>query len=308
MPARLRGSVWGSLFDLESQDQRLKRLLYHLEQNVGELESRGLRVPELAQRLGMPAGPTELLVRQACRADSRLFTVMHEGALHVCRSPLAEEGQTMSLWSRIRKLLGFKPTAAEQVRLLTAQRVRLEQQRHELDERVGVLEKEEREAVEAGAAAKTDVARRQLAGKLVRTRRELRRIRAQANVFTQQIDIIGTHIHHQTLAEQGKRVALPKAEELAQEAAEAEQIMAELAANADLAANIEVGATSPAMAEEEAAILAEFEKAAGEQAPQEAEAPEPASGSPEPASESPAREPDAEADSGKGKAAGPELG
>ncbi|MCK4341129.1 MAG: hypothetical protein KAY37_05325 [Phycisphaerae bacterium] len=306
MPQALRRTPWAQLFDLESQDERLKRLLYHLDKNAGQLEARGVSVAELAEQLGLPREQVEGLVRQACRNDSQLMTVVHEGTVHVCRSPLAEEGHTMSLWSRIRKLLRLKPTPAERVRILTAQRVRLEQQRHELDGRVNALETEEREAVERGAAAKTDVERKQLAGKLVRARRELRRVRAQANVFTQQIDIIGTHIHHQTLAEQGKRVELPKAEDLTREAAEAEQIMAELSANADLAANIEVGAESPLMAEEEAAIFAEFKEAAGQQAPEqastapEAEKTEPASAAPD---ETPVP-PEAEKD----KTARPELG
>ncbi len=262
MPTRLRSTGWAKLFELETQDERLKRLLYHLDKNASLLDSRGISVPELAAEVGLSEEQTEALVRRACRQDTRLLTVVHEGTLHLSRSPLADEGQTMSLWSRIRKLLGFKPTVAEQVRMLTTQRVQLEQQRKELDERVDALETEEREAVEKGAAASTVVEKKQLAGKLVRTRRQLRRVRAQANVFSQQLDIIGTHIHHMTLAQQGKQVSLPSAEDLTQEAAQAEQIMAELSANADLAAGIEVGAQTPMMDEEEAAILAEFEQAA----------------------------------------------
>jgi hypothetical protein len=171
----------------------------------------------------------------------------------------------MSLRSWIRRLLRLKPTVGEQVRMLTAERVKLEQQRHEVDQRMTALETEERQAVEQGAAAKSDAERKQLAGRLMRTRRDLRRVRAQANVYTQQIDILGTHIHHLTLAEQGKRVELPKAEDLTREAAEAEQMMAELSANADLAAGIEVGAQSPLMQEEEAAIMEEFKQAAAQQ-------------------------------------------
>jgi len=268
MPETIRRSGWAGLFELESQDEQLKRLFHHLEKNVAQLESRGIPLAELSEALGLSAGQTEALLRRACRQDSRLLTVVHEGTIHICRSPLAYEGGTMSLWSRIRKLLGFKPTVAERVRELTAQRVRLEQERHELDQRLRALEDEERATVEQGAAAKTDVERRQLAARLVRTRRELGRLRAQVNVVTQQIDILGTHIHHQTLAEKGKRVPLPKAEELTREAAEAEQVLAELAANADLAASIEVGAQTPLMAEEEAAILEEFKQAAAQQVAQ----------------------------------------
>ncbi len=300
MPESVRQGPWARLFELESQDERLKRLLYHLNKNLSRLESTGLSVPELAEQLGLSSGEAERLVRQACRQDSRLLTVVHEGTIHVCRSPLADEGNTMSLRSWIRRLLRLKPTVPEQVRTLTAQRVQLEQRRQEVDQRLSALEAEERQALQQGAAATTDAERKQLAARLMRTRRELRRVRAQANLYTQQIDVLGTHIHHLTLAEHGRRIELPKAEELTRQAAEAEQLMAELAANADLAASIEVGATSPLMAEEEAAILEEFRQAAA------ARTPAPAAQA-APGDSPPAKEPAPPA-AEKGRAARPELG
>ncbi len=299
MSESMRRGPWAALFELESQDERLKRLLYHLDQQAVQLESRGLSVPELAEQLGLSRQQTRELVRQACRNDSRLMTVVHENTIHLCRSPLAEESNTMSWRTWIRKLLRMKPTVAERVREMTAQRVRLEQQRHEVDQRLNALEANEREALERGATAKTVAERKQLAGRLMRTRRELRRVRAQANVHTQQIDILGTHIHHLALEEQGKRIDLPDAEELTREAAEAEQMMAQLSANADLAAGIEVGAQSPLMAEEEAAILAEFEQAV--EPTEKAERAEPAAPESARAEETP---PPPEKD----KSARPELG
>lgn len=266
MPPVVRKTTWAKLFELESQDERLRRLLYHLDQNANQVDSRGFPMAELAEKLGLSAVETESLVRQACRTEPRLMTVTHEGRTHICRTPFAEEGNTMSIWSRIRKLLRLRPTTAERVRELTAQRVQIEQQRFELDQKVNVLEADERQLIQQGAAAASDAERKQVAGKLMRTRRELRRHRAQTQLFTQQIDIIGTHIHHLTLAEQGKRLELPKAEDLTREAAQAEQVMAEVAANADLAASIEVTGETPMMAEEEAAIFEEFKQVAASQA------------------------------------------
>lgn len=262
MPDAFRRSPWSRLVELESQDDRLRRLLYHLEQSTAQLDSRGIPVTELAGKLGLPVEQTELLVRRACRANGRLMTVVHERQVHVCRSPLAEESNTMSIWSRIRRLLRLTPTVTERVRVLTAQRVAIEQQRHELDKSIGALEADERTAVQQGADAKSDAERRQIAGRLMRLRRDLRRLRSQATVHSHQIDILGTHIHNLTLAEQGRRLDLPKAEELTRQAAEAEQVVQELAANAELAAGVEVGAQTPALQAEEAAILAEFEQVA----------------------------------------------
>jgi len=266
MPPAVRKSPWARLVELESQDERVQRLLRHLEQNASLVDSRGMSLDELAEKLGLSALETQGLVRQACRTQPRLMTVTHDGRTHVCRVPLADEGNAMSIWSRIRKLLRLKPTTAERVRELTAQRVQIEQQRFEVDQKVNALEADERQLVQQGAAAASDAERKQLAGKLMRLRRELRRHRAQAQLFTQQIDIIGTHIHHLTLAEQGKRLELPTADDLTREAAQAEQTVAEVAANADLAASIEVTGQTPLMAEEEAAIFEEFEKVAGREA------------------------------------------
>lgn len=279
MPPAVRSTPWARLFELESQDERLRRLLYHLDQNASLVDSRGLSTSVLAEKLGLSPAETEELIRRACRSEPRLMTVVHEGRTHICRTPLAEEGNAMSIWSRIRKLLRLKPTTAERVRELTGQRVKIEQDRFELDQKVNALEADERQLIQQGATAGSDAERKQVAGKLMRARRELRRHRAQAQLYTQQIDIIGTHLHHLTLAEKGKRLELPKAEDLTREAAQAEQVVAELAANADLAASIEVTGETPMMAEEEAAILEEFKQVAASQAvAPEAPAAEPAAG------------------------------
>ncbi len=262
MPRRVERSNWAALFELESFDDRLRRLLAHLEQQALELDSRGIRIETLAERLGLPADQTERLVHQAARQDPRLFVVAQDGQRVLCRTPIAMEGPKMTLWMRIRRWLGFKPTVAEQVRELTSLRVRLEQQRHELDQRLDRLEAQERDALAAGARAPTDAEKRQIAGRLIRLRRELKRVRAQAQLLTNQIDVIGTQIHHLTLAEQGRQVQLPSAEQLTQQAAEAEQIMAQASTNAELAHQIEVTGETPLLAEEEEAIFAEFEQAA----------------------------------------------
>lgn len=164
----------------------------------------------------------------------------------------------MKLWTRIRRWLRMKPTVAEQVREMTVARVRLEQQRAELDQKLAALQVEERQAREQGAAAASDNERRHTAARIVRVGREQKRIAAQANVISQQIDVLGTRLHNLTLMQQGRSVALPSPQELAREAAEAEQVIAQLSTSADLAASVEVGAMSSALAAEEAAVFDEL--------------------------------------------------
>jgi hypothetical protein len=289
--------------------------MHHLNQNANLVDSRGFSMVALSEKLGLSMAETEQPVRHACRSEPRLMTVVHEGRTHICRTPLAEEGNTMSIWSRIRRLLRLKPTTAERVRELTTQRVQIEQQRFELDQKVNVLEADELQLIQQGAAAASDAERKQVAGKLMRSRRELRRHRAQTQLYTQQIDIIGTHIHHLTLAERGKRLDLPKAEDLTREAAQAEQVVAEVAANADLAASIEVTGETPMMAEEEAAIFEEFKQvaASGTSATPAAE-PEAPAAEPTPAASNKAptqadkTPPPLPPEKEKGESARPELG
>ncbi len=277
LPASVQRSPWAKLFDLETRDDRLRRMQYHLEQSAEQLESRGISIAELADKLGVPEGEAASLVRQACRQDGRLMTVVHDGVTHVCRAPLATEGETMSIWSRIRRWLRLKPTVAEQVRDLTQQRVTLERQRYEVDQRVKRLEGDENDALQQGKEAfkaGSQALQKQAADKLQRVRRELSRQRAQAQMFTQQIDVIGTHIHHLTLTEQGRRLDLPKAEQLTATAAEAEQMMSELSANAELARGIEVTGDTPVSEQEQSEIYAEFaQMAESESGPKRASEP-----------------------------------
>jgi hypothetical protein len=264
LPKALEKSKWSQLFEFETADDLLKRLQWHLEQAGSTLDSRGLSLDELAKKLGVPRERAEVVMRQAARLDPHLLTVADEGTIYICRSPLPREETRMRIWeslkNRVLSWFGRKPSKAEQVRLLTEQRVKLEQTRHEVDQAVDQLEGRERDLLEQGANAPSAAEKKQVAGKLMRLRRELSRKRTQAQMFSNQIDVLGTQIHHLTLKAQSEKVALPSAEQLTQQAAEAEQVMSELSANADLAMNIEVGAESPMMEQEELAIFDEFEQ------------------------------------------------
>lgn len=292
MSAALRKSGWAPVFSFETADERLKRLQYHLDRSGFALETSGVSLSELAEQVGLSQAEIERVVQQACRADSRLMIVRQDGQPRLCRSPMADEGRSMSVWSRIRRWLGFQPSIAERVREMTQQRVALEGQRSDIDKKVAEFEKQEREGLQAITAEPRVEAKKQIAARVARTQRELKRHRAQAQVFTDQIEVLGTHIYHLTLKAQGKKLNLPTAEELAQEAAQAEQVMVEVSANADLARSIEVGATSPTLDAEVDDILKqaeEFAGAAAKEAPSAAGAERvvaPASGSKIPASPS----------------------
>lgn len=315
LPDSLRKSAWAKLFDFESGDEQLRRLMYHLEQSAVELDAAGVPLTTLAEKLGLAREQTAALVHRACRATPRLMTTVHNGVTHVCRAPLVEEGRPMSVWTRIRRLLRLKPTVAERVREMTLQRVRLEQQRQEVDQKVDLLAREESSALERARKATNDAERAQVVATLKRVRGALSEQRAMAQAYSNKIDILGTQIHNLSIQAVGDRTGLPTREQIAQQAAEAEAVTSELATDADFARGVRATAASPLSNAEDDALWAEV-RALGDQAaepgsksssPAPASAPESASRAAASGSRAPAAPASAPPGSEKSKAR-PEAG
>lgn len=268
----LRKTAWAGVFQFETADERVKRLQYHLERNGHALETSGVALDALARELDVTPAEAHKLAQHAARADTRLMLVREGGQLRLARSPLADEDGSMNMWSTLRKWLGFKPSTPERVRQMTQQRVALESQRADVDKKISEAEKSEREGLQTIASEPRIEAKKQIATRVARTQRELKRHRAQAQVYTDQIEVLGTHIYHLTLKAQGQKLDLPSSEELAQEAAQAEQVLTSVSANADLARSIEVGISSPTLDAEVDDILRQAEQFAGTAAKETASA------------------------------------
>jgi len=101
-----------------------------------------------------------------------------------------------------------------------------------------------------------------------------------------QIDIISTHIHNLTLIQQGTTAELPKAEEIAEDAVRAEEMLESLKADADLVRTLDTGVADTLTSDDERAIMAEFDQT--EAAPEKAA--ETSAATPEPAAEDSARQ------------------
>jgi hypothetical protein len=100
---------------------------------------------------------------------------------------------------------------------------------------------------------------RDVAERLMRRRRESKRVRTQFAIQDRQLQVLETRIHNADIKQVGETIKLPTAGELAQESADAELVMQEITEVADLAATIEVGAgESYISSQSEEDILAEF--------------------------------------------------
>lgn len=147
---------------------------------------------------------------------------------------------------------------------MEAQRIRLEDKQLKVDAELEELAPKEKQLIDDGAATKSVAVQKQLASKLIRLRREMRRLSTLSGMYTKQMQVLESQVHNQILKEEGLEVDLPTADEMTQTAADAEHVIAELDVKADLARQIEVHTTGLLAEEEEAAVLEEFRQLAGE--------------------------------------------
>jgi hypothetical protein len=170
---------------------------------------------------------------------------------------------------RIRALFDRTGEEAEKISLLDEQRATLALQRDRIYEGLIRLEQKEVELLQEGRATSSSSARRRIANQLAHLRKDVARQNTLVRMVNSQIDVISTHIHNLTLIQQGQMAELPQAEELTRSAVQAEEMLESLTAEAELAASLETRTTETVTGDEEAAILREFEGAAGAQAPPE---------------------------------------
>jgi hypothetical protein len=71
-------------------------------------------------------------------------------------------------------------------------------------------------------------------GQLLQLRKDIERRSSLLTVLNQQINIVSTHLHNLELVQQGQSAKLPDSEEMAADAAKAEEMLAGLEADAEL--------------------------------------------------------------------------
>jgi hypothetical protein len=104
--------------------------------------------------------------------------------------------------------------------------------------------------------------RRRITSQLVQLRKDIERRQQMLSVLNQQINIVGTHLHNLELSQQGEAAKLPDSEELAADAAKAEEVLAQLQADSELAESVG-GVAMSGMSTEEQALYEELEREAG---------------------------------------------
>jgi hypothetical protein len=181
----------------------------------------------------------------------------------------------------LRALFSRKGETEKKISLLSERRAALSQQRDLAYDDLTALEENEGRLKEQFRTATSENAKRRLTSQLLQARKDLSRKQQLMSVLNQQIDVVSTHLHTLELVQQGKSTQLPSGEDLTKDAEAAEEMLAELQAERELAGSITTPGTM--LSDEEQAL---YEELQAELAPKPAEPAKPQ------AAETPTRTPE----------------
>lgn len=297
------------LFDPEGDDQKRERVLALIEETRVDLLTSGIAIDKIASRAQVPLQLVEAIVKEYARQNPGLNAKRLDGRMVLFRegsnlSAAADDpGGSMGLINKVRTLFGGKENTGKKVAFLSERKAALSQQRDRAYEEMGDLEQQESQLKEQFKEADSAITKRRVTGQMLQLRKDLERRQQLLTVLNQQINVVSTHLHNLELVQQGQTAKLPNTDEITEDAVKAEEMLADLEANTELA-----GSVGPAMAtgmsDEEKALYEELERESGGA---EEAAPEPVARKAEPKKtvekESP-REPAARAPAGREPQAG----
>ena len=168
----------------------------------------------------------------------------------------------MPLLDRMRALFARKGETEKKIAFLAERRTALSQQRDRSYEEMSALEGRETELRDQFKAASSALSRRRITSQLLQIRKDLERRQQLLSVLNQQVTVVSTHLHNLELVQQGATAKLPDSEEITADAERAEEMLAQLQADSELAGS--VGTLAHAgMTDEEQALYEELEREAG---------------------------------------------
>jgi hypothetical protein len=172
----------------------------------------------------------------------------------------------MPFIDRVKALFNRKGDNEKKLAFLSERRAALSMQRDRAFDEMGVLEQKEAEMRQQFKDTTSSITKRRITSHLLQLRKDLERRQQLLGVLNQQINVVSTHLHNLELVSQGQSAQLPTSEEMAEDAAHAEEVLAELQASTELAGSI--GATgATGLTDEEQALYDELEREATGESP-----------------------------------------
>ena len=158
----------------------------------------------------------------------------------------------MPFLQRVKSLFSRKGDNEKKLAFLSERRAALSMQRDRAFDEMGVLEQKEAEMRQQFKDTTSSITKRRITSHLLQLRKDLERRQQLLGVLNQQINVVSTHLHNLELVHQGKKAQLPDSEEMATDAAKAEEMLASLQANTELAESVGTSLQGGLSAEEQA--------------------------------------------------------
>jgi len=244
------------LFDPEPDQAKRERIRQQIEAVKIDLEGSGAAADRIAEKTQLPLSLVESELKSFAKANAGLVAKRLDGRMVLFRQSAepapAAGGSKMAFIDNVRALFGRKGETEKKIALLSERRAALSQQRDRGYEEMGSLEKREADLRAEFNSATGDLSRRRVTSQLLQLRKDIERRQQLLSVLNQQINVVGTHLHNLQLVQQGSHASLPDSDELASDAAAAEDVLATLEADNELADSVASGVHGGLSAEEQA--------------------------------------------------------
>lgn len=253
------------LIDPEAAEQKRKRIRDAVAESDFELGRSGIAAEKLAAQTQLPLSRVEEEFKRigserrglaAKRMDGHLVLYRETGGKPLKVGITTGVGR-MPIIDKFRSI--FASSNDKKIAFLAERRTQIAQQLDRVNQEVVSLEQHEGSLREQFKQNESPLVRKRVTTQLVQLRKEIDRKAQLATMLSQQANVVAAHLHTIELIQQGEGIKLPSGDELAEDAAKAEEVLAEVQADAELANEL-VGSTGirNGMNNEEAAMYDEL--------------------------------------------------
>lgn len=247
------------LLDPEGDDEKRKRVRDAIHDMELELGMGGVAAEKLATLTQVRLNKVEDEFKRIAAERRGLVVKRMDGRLVLYResTPPPAVGARMPIIDKFRSI--FASGDEKKLSFLAERRAQIAQQQERVQAEATALEGHEAELRQQFKSNESAIVRKRITTQLVQLRKEIDRKTQLLGMLNQQSNVVAAHLHSLELIQQGKSVKLPTGEELANDAAKAEEVLAQVQADAELADDL-VGTTSvrAGMNNEEAAVFDEL--------------------------------------------------
>ena len=255
------------LFDPEAEQEKRNRIREAIGAGAMDLSGSGIASDRIVSKTQLPAQMVEAELKSYAGQHAGLVAKRLDGRLVLFREGSAASnrvaaGADMPMIDRIKALFGRRGETEKKIAFLSERRAALGQQRDRAYEEIANLETRDAELRLNFKDAPSDLVKRRITSQLLQLRKEMERRQQLLQVVNQQINVVSTHLHNLELVQQGQTAKLPDSEEMASDAAAAEEMMATLQESSEMAETVG-GVATGAMSDEEQALFEELQRETG---------------------------------------------